>query len=652
MKQRLLLIPFALWLFLPGCGNRAALPADLLDSRTAPDIASPPGDLQTAPDTPDTPEVSLDDLLSPDLAEPLDSTGATDLLLDGLDALDLVSPPEDLVVPDLPPEEKPLLRINEVVTNAPSGGPDWFELLATGDEAVYLGDYTVVDGDLTHAPVPLPSVTLQPGEFLVVEAIAAGEWSANPSVPFKFGSNDALVLALGTETVDEISWWGQSPPEGTSYGRLPDGTGNWQLTQPTAKAPNTDVKLKLSTCYDPFLWDRATPVSLALDEATWQSMLATPEAEEWQSGDFQFGPMKLTNVAIRIKGGKSIAKISAMGSHRFSFKVDFNRYVDIMQFCGLKKVVFHNGYGDPTLLREHLAYRLARHLGVPAPRTAFVDLTVGSDHLGIYLMVESVDDDFFLDEHFKNDKGDLYEAGAPAGALLHMGNTYADYPGFQIENNQATTSHQALLYFLSVLNNGAPGDYATALDLNDTLQYLAWNTVLVNLDSYNGEGRNYYLYEQDGIFTPVPWDANEAFGSHGCGCSQDQLLELAVDEPTCGPMAKRPLLAKLLAVPQFKEKYRGYLQELLDGGFNPTTFDLWLQGPANIIRSLQAVSSTFYTPEQFEAALVEGLPGGGPDGDDIFGLTTFVTTRSKHLKAQLNGTQPADTNGLGNCIAE
>ncbi len=327
MKQRLLLIPFALWLFLPGCGNRAALPADLLDSRTAPDIASPPGDLQTAPDTPDTPEVSLDDLLSPDLAEPLDSTGATDLLLDGLDALDLVSPPEDLVVPDLPPEEKPLLRINEVVTNAPSGGPDWFELLATGDEAVYLGDYTVVDGDLTHAPVPLPSVTLQPGEFLVVEAIAAGEWSANPSVPFKFGSNDALVLALGTETVDEISWWGQSPPEGTSYGRLPDGTGNWQLTQPTAKAPNTDVKLKLSTCYDPFLWDRATPVSLALDEATWQSMLATPEAEEWQSGDFQFGPMKLTNVAIRIKGGKSIAKISAMGSHRFSFKVDFNRYV-------------------------------------------------------------------------------------------------------------------------------------------------------------------------------------------------------------------------------------------------------------------------------------------------------------------------------------
>jgi hypothetical protein len=649
MIQRLLVVTSYVLLLMPACGNRATLPVDARFPDAAPDAASPPED--TGHD-PDIAVVAPEDLVVVDLLDPQDVAVPADLTFDGGDAPEVVSPPADLIVPDLPPEEKPLLRINEVVANAPGGGPDWFELLATGDEAVFLGDYTVVDGDVTHTPVPLPKVTLQPGDFIVVEAIAAGDWSANPSVPFKFGSNDALILALDTETVDQVSWWGQAPPEGTGYGRLPDGTGDWQLTQPTSSAPNADVKLKLSTCYDPFLWDRATPVSLTLEDAAWQAMLATPEAEEWQAANFQFGPMKLSNIAVRVKGGKSITKIAAMGSHRFSFKVDFNRYVDIMQFCGLKKVVFHNGYGDPTLLREHLAYRLARHLGVPAPRTAFVDLTIGSEHLGIYLMVESVDDDFFLDEHFKNDKGDLYEAGAPAGALLQLGDTFADYPGFQIEKNAGTTAHQALLYLLSVLNNGAPGDYATALDLNDTLQYLAWNTALVNLDSYNGEGRNYYLYEQEGIFTPIPWDANEAFGSHGCGCTQDQLLELAVDEPTCGPMAERPLLARLLAVPQFKEKYRGYLQELLDGGFNPTTFGQWLEEPANIIRSLQAESNTFYTAEQFEAALVDGLPGGGPDGDDIFGLTSFVTTRSKHLKEQLNGTQPAGTNGLGNCIAE
>ncbi len=569
-----------------------------------------------------------------------------------LDSSEDLPPPLDLIIPDLPPDQKPLLQINEVVTRDANGGPDWFELLATGDEAVDLAEYSVVDGDPSHPLQPLPNITLQPGERIYIEAIASDEWSANHSVPFKLGSNDALLLVHGQDLVDQVSWWGQAPPEGTSLGRLPDGEGNWQLLQPTPDAVNTKLKLKLAECHDPFLWDRATPLTLNLEASAWESMLAQPEAEAWGAADFQFSTIKIPNIGLRIKGGKSITKIAASGSHRFSFKLDFNRYVDIQQFCGTKKVALHNAWGDPSLLREHLAYRLGRELGVPAPRSAFVDLTIGGEHLGTYLMVELVDDGFFLDEHFKNDNGDLYEANAPAGTLQDLGDTFADYPGFDVEKNAGTTNHAALLNFLQVLHDGAAGDWASIMDVNDTLRYLAWNTALANLESYNGTGESYYLYEQEGIFTPIPWDASKAFGSHGCGCTQEQLLALAANEPTCGPLAERPLLDRLLAVPEFHQKYRGYLAEMLEGGLQPATFATWLESAAAIVRPGMANGSYFYSTDEFEAALTEGLPGGSPDGDDIFGLQQFVAERTLHLAAQLAGDEPSTHDGLGNCATE
>ncbi|MFH1532524.1 MAG: CotH kinase family protein [Pseudomonadota bacterium] len=568
---------------------------------------------------------------------------------DGTTSPDL--PPLDLSVPDLAPGETPALLINEVLTKDLDGGSDWFELLAAGDEAVLLSDYSVVDGDSDHVLHPLPEVWLEPGDLYVVKAIAADDWSPYPHVLFKLGGNDSLTLASEGQLIDRIDWFGQPPPEGTTLCRMPPGASAWRLCEASPGQPNQALKLKLSSCYNPFLWDRATPLELTLEPGAWEAMLAHPEAEEYHPGDYYFDDMHLGNVAIRIKGGSSIAKVADTGTHRFSFKVDFNRYVETQSFCGLRKVVLHNGWGDPTLLREHLAFRLARQLGVPAPRSAFVDLTVAGEHLGIYLMVEPVDDDFFLDENFSNDKGDLYKAGEPAGTLAYRGESFGDYPGFSVENNQDTTDHAALLAFIDVLNHGEPQAWPSVMRVNDTLRYLAWNTVLTNLDSYNGTAANYYLYEQDGVFTPIPWDADEAFGSHDCGCGVDALLAFAVDEPTCGPLADRPLLEKLLSVPAHALGYHKYVKEMLAGGFEPATFTLWKDAAAEVVRPGLEEGVYFQGIDEFEAALADG-PVGGPGDEDLIGLQRFVEERNEHLDAQLAGSEPATRSGQGNCTVE
>ncbi len=588
-----------------------------------------------------------------------DATAPDDLAVPLPDAVvgeDLEPDEETSVPPDaeLPPDvalPSPALVINEVVTKDPEGGPDWFELTVVGNEAVNLADYAVVDGDPDHLPQNLPKVSLMPGQFYVLQAIDADEWSPDPFVPFKLGGVDALTLRRAGEIVDRVDWRGQPPAAGTSLGRLGDGAGPWGLRQPTPGAANKDLLVKLNTCADPFFWDRAIPVELAVDEASWAAMKANPAAEEYHPGNFLFMGTKVDNVAIRIKGGKGgLEAVTQSGTDRYSFKVDFNEYVDKQKFCGVKKLVFNNGLRDPTMLREHLAYRVARQMGLPAPRTAFVDLTVAGHHLGLYLMVEPVDDDFFLEEHFDNDNGDLYQADQPDGTLQYQGPSFFDYQGIDVENNQETTTHAAFLAFIKTINQGPGAPLDTVLDVKAALRYLAWSAALLNLDGYLGTGRNFYLYEQDGIFTVIPWDVEESFGTHDCGCETPALLDFFVDEPTCGPLSGRPLAATLLGDPARLDKYHQYLGELLAIPLAPKTLAAWTELPAGLVRtSLEAGDPGFYSVNEFETALVEQVGPVGPTSVTVFGIAPFVKERGASIAAQLEGKKDSANGGKGNC---
>jgi spore coat protein CotH len=51
---------------------------------------------------------------------------------------------------------------------------------------------------------------------------------------------------------------------------------------------------------------------------------------------------------------------------------------------------------------------------------------------------------------------------------------------------------------------------------------MAVSTAWSNLDSYQGSlAHNNYLYEQDGVFSLLPWDYNESFGIFSMGCWAD-----------------------------------------------------------------------------------------------------------------------------------
>ena len=352
---------------------------------------------------------------------------------------------------------------------------------------------------------------------MVIQAVDPDDASNEAFVPFKLGSDDSLTLFKDDEAIDALDWPKGAAPERSSYGRLPDGTGPAQTLTPTPGAPNAALEGVPQPCTDPFDPTRVVKVEFKFSGNGWSAIKADPAAEEFQEATFVFDGQTVENVAIRTKGNSSLNATANSNTIRYPFKVDFNRYVDGQAFCGIKKLVFNNGFKDPSFMREHLAYKLASEVGLFAPRTMFVDLWVNEEHVGLYLMVEPVDDDFFIETHFSNDDGDLYKPDWPAGHLQDQGDQLENYPGVEIENNQETSDHSKLMALIDIANHGPNDSLGTVLNVEMMLRYAAFNSVLVNLDSYTGNGHNYYIYEEGGVFTIIPWDLNEAFGNFTCG---------------------------------------------------------------------------------------------------------------------------------------
>jgi len=404
-------------------------------------------------------------------------------------------------------------------------------------------------------------------------------------------------------------------------------------TEPPAASPQES----------PFVTERVLEVVIEMEASAWQAILADPLAEEYHPAAVVYDGERLDNVAVRVKGNSSLHSVAGNpNSVRYSFKLDTNRYVGGQKLRGVKKLNFNNGFKDPSLIREHLGYRLAREMGLPAPRTAFADLTVAGVHLGLYTVVEHVDDDF-VESRFPVGDGDLYKPDFPDGRLNYRGDSFSDYSGIELKTNEDSSDHSAFLRLVDVLAHGSDSELGEVLNVEEALRYIALNTLLVNLDSYTGNGHNYYLYEEEGTFQLIPWDLNEAFGNFNCGCDRDSLITLMMDEPTCSPLQARPVVARLLNLEEHRASYHQLLQSELGGLFTGEHFSSWIDEAAELVRAtVEADQTKFFSTADFEQSLVS-------DVANSIGLQPFVVERSSALADQLAGLAPSSGSGEGSC---
>jgi spore coat protein CotH len=159
----------------------------------------------------------------------------------------------------------------------------------------------------------------------------------------------------------------------------------------------------------------------------------------------------MDTLGIRYKGFNSW-----WSSVKKPIKVDIDKYRKDQKYDGLVKFNLHNGSGDPTFIRENTIYKMLRCVGIKAPRTAYAKVYIDTTYIGLYRIVEQVDNTF-LDLNFGNHDGNLYaqqSKGSAGFSLSWLGDAQENYyPSLALENHQKQNDWSALIHFLDVLNN-------------------------------------------------------------------------------------------------------------------------------------------------------------------------------------------------------
>ncbi|GAA1502778.1 lamin tail domain-containing protein [Nocardioides humi] len=132
------------------------------------------------------------------------------------------------------------VRLNEIESNGDVVG-DWVEITNVGDTAIDVSGWKVRDVGDDHPFAVIPSgTTLAPGGFFAL-------YTEFPPPGFGLGVDDTVTLFLpdGSTVVDTYSWSGGHAA--TTYGRCPDGTGEWQVTTvPTRGAANACSPIRVN----------------------------------------------------------------------------------------------------------------------------------------------------------------------------------------------------------------------------------------------------------------------------------------------------------------------------------------------------------------------------------------------------------------------
>lgn len=386
----------------------------------------------------------------------------------------------------------------------------------------------------------------------------------------------------------------------------------------------------------------------------------------WVYATVEAGGESLTNVAVRFKGVSSFVR--APNAYKRPFKLDFDRGVAGRKFKGVEEFYLNNNVNDATQMREALAYELFRRAGIPAPRTAFarVYLTIPGrlekQHLGLYTLVEAVEGDF-LKRHFASKKGLLLKPEMMRG-LEYLGDSWENYiERYDPKGDSDPATQQRFMQFTRFIMESSPEQFSSGLkeylDPEQFLRFVALNSILANVDSFIGNGHNYFLYVHptNRLSTFVPWDVNEAFGMHPVSGPSRSQMTFSVIRPNADPNL---LVERCVGDRTLNRLYRAQLAYLMTNVFVPSKLSADIDRIASVTKPV-VFAETKRAKADFERTVLKTMdpedgdtsqprhdrefgrdnyrPWGFPDAVQVDNvpLKDWIEGRHSNVKDQLEG---------------
>ena len=389
------------------------------------------------------------------------------------------------------------------------------------------------------------------------------------------------------------------------------------------------------------LFDGGRVHTVELQVEDWAQFLADAPAEEYLPCTAVIDGETFHQVGLRAKGNNSLRLTEEYGLSRYSLKLEFDHYVDGGSYHGLDKFSLDASFQDNSYLKTWLAYDMMDFMGVPAPLRSYVWVTVNGRPWGLFLAIEEPEE-AFARRNFGADHGQLYKpdytslnAENADLALRYVDDDPASYPNlFDNAKFDVDAGDQArLIQALRVLSTGE--NLETAVNVDEVLRYFTVQVFVMNWDSYLGHtGHNYFLYEEDGVLSILPWDYNLAFGTYALGMTDpindaELYVNYPIDTPASGEVMKnRPLYHQVMKHNECFAAYHRYFDAFLSGYFESGRFAAETAATARMIAPyVQRDPTAFCSYEDFCT------------GVDTF--TDFCLLRAESARGQLEGSIPS-----------
>lgn len=163
--------------------------------------------------------------------------------------------------------------------------------------------------------------------------------------------------------------------------------------------------------YETALFDTSDilELNIIMDDDKWNEMLNNATQEIYYECDVEINGTTFYQVGIRPKGNTSLSSIAKdPDNNRYSFKLEFDQFVDGQTCFGLDKLILNNSYADTTNMKEAIVYDMFQYLGADASLYNYAKISVNNEYWGAYLALEAVEDSFML-RNYGTEKGYLYK---------------------------------------------------------------------------------------------------------------------------------------------------------------------------------------------------------------------------------------------------
>jgi spore coat protein CotH len=379
-------------------------------------------------------------------------------------------------------------------------------------------------------------------------------------------------------------------------------------------------------------------IEVSLSQPDWDYQMDTAKhgAEGYLMADsIKINGVVYDSVGIKYKGNSSFDSTQIKNP----LHIEFNAFKS-QKHQGFTDIKLSNGYGDPSLLREVLAYKILGNY-MHCSQSNFAQVYINGQYIGIYSSAENIDKKFCADHFYSSQNAfikcnPIISPGPTTKSNFRFidadSNSYANY--YEIKSK---SGWKQLVELCDTITNKAT-EIESILDMDRAIWMLAFNNLFVNLDSYSGVfAQNHYTYrDHTNHYNPIIWDLNMCFGAFPfAGAGATSMGTISVSGATQFSISNHgtdtywPLISVVQNNMSYKRKYVAHMktiiEEQLSAGLLSTTVN---QLHALIDTAVQSDIHKSFSTAQFQTSLNTNIPFGSYT---VPGLVTFMNDRAAYL---------------------